>query len=437
MKVRRNLYLALVWLLTAVLVLSSCAQNAPVATPKTKPETTKTAMPIAPTAPTSPLSPTPTSDSTSSNATEPVTSSPTKSTVPPITTSSPPIPTPTYTPPPPPTLAPIDAFKKGITFAAWKGITSFPGLYTRPGADQSLKNLAATGANWIDLVVVISQENISSTTMSRKPPVTATDAELKGMVDLAHSLGLRVMLMPMIVLYNDPSHFAGYIGTAFNNEAQWQDWFASYRETINYYAAFAQNSGVDMFVIGHELGATTSRETDWRRIVQEVRQQFQGPITYSSLASTASFPHGEEKRITWWDAVDYIGIQAYYKLTTKNDPTVEELKAAWTTNGHIALLEGLSSKFNKPIIFTEIGYVSMDGTNKVPANNNYVPPIDLQEQADCYQAALEALWGKPWLAGMFWWQWRAEPGLGGPNDISFNPYGKPAEDVLKRFYLSQ
>ncbi len=156
----------------------------------------------------------------------------------------------------------------------------------------------------------------------------------------------------------------------------------------------------------------------------------------SSLASTAPFPHGEEKRITWWDAVDYIGIQAYYKLTTKNDPTVGELKEAWVKNGHIALLEDLSRRFNKPIIFTEIGYRSIDGTNKQPANSTKVATIDLQEQADCYQAALEVLWGKPWLAGMFWWQWRAEAGLGGPNDTNAYPNGKPAEEVLKKFYLS-
>ena len=119
------------------------------------------------------------------------------------------------------------------------------------------------------------------------------------------------MLTPYIMIPgNSTKQWAGLIGTAFTSESQWQDWFTSYRETIDHYAAFAQNSMVDMFVIGHELGATTHRADDWRRIVREVREQFKGPITYSSLASTASFPHGEEKRITWWDAVDYIGIQA-------------------------------------------------------------------------------------------------------------------------------
>ncbi|MBI2836305.1 MAG: hypothetical protein HYX85_01240 [Chloroflexi bacterium] len=317
--------------------------------------------------------------------------------------------------------------------------------YPPSEADPSLKNLAATGTNWISLVVNVGQENISSTTIFRNRPRTATNDELLHVVNLAHSLGMRVMLMPTIGLSNDPDHWPGLIGTAFISEEQWQEWFASYREFINYYAAFSQEAGVDMLSIGHELGGTTHREDDWRRIAQEVRQRFKGPITYASLSSAASinreisrFPWGDEIRITWWDAVDYIGVDAWYMLTNKNDPTVEELKAAWTERDWVARLESLSGRFNKPIIFTEFGYESKDGTNKQPANYKIVAPIDLQEQADCYQAALEVLWGKPWLKGIFWWQWFANTTIwpGGPNDKGMTPYGKPAEEVLKKFYIS-
>jgi hypothetical protein len=241
------------------------------------------------------------------------------------------------------------------------------------------------------------------------------------------------MLFPSLMLSNDPNQWWGKIGTAFTNESQWQDWFASYTETINHYASFAQEAGVDMFSIGRELGGVTHREADWRRVIQEVRQRFKGSITYSSLNTTTwGFPHSEENRITWWDAVDYIGLSAYYELTNKNDPTVEELKAAWTDRGYIALLENLSKRFNKSIIFTEIGYINKDGNNKMPGNFNISTPTDSQEQADCYQAALEVLWGKSWLKGIFWWQWSATS-----TPWPENPQSKPAEEILKRFYLYQ
>ncbi|OGO32724.1 MAG: hypothetical protein A2Z29_07885 [Chloroflexi bacterium RBG_16_56_11] len=345
---------------------------------------------------------------------------------------------------------------KGIYFNDWKPPANppppppgavaktsppFRGLYAAPETDQSLKNLAATGANWIALSFGVFQENISSTKINYESP-SATDAELKRVFDLAHSLGLRVLLMPQLFLSDDPSHWQGHIGTVFTSEKQWQEWFASYREFINYYAAFAQATGVDMLFIGNELGGVTHREADWRRIIQEVRQRFKGLITYDSLmTATWGFPHGEEQRIKWWDAVDYIGVGGYYELTNKNDPTVAELKDAWIKKGYVAQLENLSKKFNRPVIISEIGYLSTDGTNKVPADFKALrqAPIDLQEQADCYQAVFETLWGKPWLKGIFWWQWFANRpfGHGGPYDPTETPYGKPAEEVLKKYYLPQ
>lgn len=321
-------------------------------------------------------------------------------------------------------------------------------VYNPLYADTRLKELAATGTNWIELVVQISQDTIVSTEVRRDQYGTATDAALRHIIDLAHSLDMRVALNPAIMLSRDPTHYWTQIGTAFTTDEQWQVWFTSYRQIIVQYATFAQDAGADMFFIGQELASTTHREDDWRRIAQEVRQVYKGPIIYEALNSHGagwagtpfgSPPFGEEQRITWWDAVDYIGVMAYYPLTSKDNPTVEELKSAWVERGWLALLENLSKKYQRPIIFSEIGYESKDGANKQPLTMQIQLPLDLQEQADCYQAAFEVLWGKPWLKGIFWQQWSANPiwWPGGPNDKGVAINGKPAEEVLKKFYLSQ
>ncbi|MBI2980675.1 MAG: hypothetical protein HYY41_07655 [Chloroflexi bacterium] len=117
-------------------------------------------------------------------------------------------------------------------------------------------------------------------------------------------------------------------------------------------------------------------------------------------------------------------------MTNKNDPTVEELKEAWIKKGYLAELENLAKQFDKPFIISEIGYQARDGTNKRPWDSQMATPIDVQEQADCYQVAMEFLWGKPWLKGIFWFQWRAT--VATPT----SPQGKPAEEVIKKFYLS-
>jgi len=307
-----------------------------------------------------------------------------------------------------------------------------------------LKNLAATGANWVILNVQVWQETISSTNITLAQYATASDEALRHMIELGHSLGIRVALQPMVALSQDPTHVWIHIGTSYSTETQWQEWFASYREMIMHYATLAQNAGADMFFIGHELTGTVHREADWRRVAQEVRQVYKGPIIYEATTNYVPLVPlsltDEDLQIKWWDALDYIGVLGYFPLTNKNNPTVEELKIAWVEKGYVSRFEGLWQKFQKPIIISEIGYGSVDGTNRSPLNNLYESlPLDLQEQADCYQAALEVLWGRPWLKGIFWFQWPAIPVWWPPDRMikSSVPCGKPAEEIIKRFYLSQ
>ncbi len=143
---------------------------------------------------------------------------------------------------------------------------------------------------------------------------------------------------------------------------------------------------------------------------------------------------GEDSRIAWWDAVDYIGLSGWYRLTDKNNPTIEEIKAAWLDKGYLSFMESLSKKFDRPVII-KLGYEGKDGAGRY--SSTYGMPLgpDLQEQADCYQAALQVLWGQPWLKGIYWWHWWVTQ-IGGTSDYSYTPFGKPAEDVLKSFYLS-
>ncbi|HEY94936.1 MAG TPA: hypothetical protein G4O15_08375 [Dehalococcoidia bacterium] len=347
-----------------------------------------------------------------------------------------PPPVPVVKPPPTP-LSPLDAFMKGMAFCDWNPYDepSF-GYYRPPGTDKSLQNLADTGVNWISLLVRVNQETIRSTTISSNSSVTVKDSDLLRVVNLAHDMGIRVALVPCIQLTNDPDHWWGEIGTSFSNETQWHEWFTAYREFINHYATFAQEAKVDLFYVGSELPGVTHREDDWRRVVQEVRERYSGLISYDSVHWGR--PQGECARIKWWDAVDYVATDVWYTLTNKNDPTLEELKVAWIQKGYLAELESLANKFNKPFIISEIGYDSKDKTNFEPGLAWLREgSVDLQEQADCYQAALETLWGQPWLKGIFWWQWFAETYTGGPNDNGGTPWGKPAEEVLKKYYLSK
>ncbi|MDH7505329.1 MAG: glycosyl hydrolase family 53 [Candidatus Acetothermia bacterium] len=286
--------------------------------------------------------------------------------------------------------------------------------------------LAQTGAEWLALIVTCYQENIHSTeigclTGSRTP----TDDDLRHAIQVARRLGLKVLLKPHLDLDDDPAHWRGEI--SFTEESDWQAWFASYSRFIQHYAQLAQAERVEMFCVGVELERTTVREADWREIVSRVRELYHGLLIYAANHS------GEEFRIKFWDALDYIGVDAYYPLTDEEDPTVEELEAAW--GPHLSRLRGLSARWGRPVIFTEIGYRSLDGTNIAPWDWQAQGPIDLQEQADCYLAFFQTFWRQhDWFRGVFWWAWSTDPDQGGPQDTGYTPHDKPAEAIIREFF---
>lgn len=309
---------------------------------------------------------------------------------------------------------------EGISFAAW-----WPGLYALPEASVSLAHLAETGASWIALIVTCYQDNLSSTRIYPSE-ATPTDDDLIHVFNQARALGLKVMLKPHLDLWKDPAHWRGQIGEAFSSEAEWEEWFASYRSFIESYARLAEDHGADAFCVGTELSGTSHRAREWKGIVAAVRAIFSGPLVYAANHS------GEETSLSWWDAVDYIGVDAYYPLANKSNPTLDELKAAWKP--HVATLTSLVTKWQRPILLTEIGYRSLDGAASRPWDWQAEGPVDLREQALCYQAAFESFYHQPWLAGLFWWSWSPDPLEGGPDDNGYTPHDKPAEDVLRAWF---
>jgi hypothetical protein len=318
------------------------------------------------------------------------------------------------------TAAGSDLKYKGMAYAGWGA-----GVYSTPESDLSLSHVAETGADWISLIVTFYQETLSSTSMGRNE-TTPTDAELIQAIERAHSLGLKVLLKPHLDLSHDPAHWRGEIGSVFATQAEWKAWFESYAAMINQYAVLAETHGADMFCAGTELQGTTSRAEDWRAVLAGIRSRFYGPVVYAANHS------GEETGLTWWDAVDIIGVDGYYPLAEAPRPTLDELKSAWVPLRE--RLAGLASRWNKPIVFTEIGYRSISGTASHPWDWQIQGTVDLLEQATAYLAVKESFEGLSWFAGLFWWSWGTDPYEGGPCDVNFTPHDKPAEAVVRTWY---
>lgn len=205
------------------------------------------------------------------------------------------------------------------------------------------------------------------------------------------------------------------------SEADWRAWFDNYAAYITDYARQAQEVGADMFCVGRELDATAiKREADWRRLIAEVRKIFKGELTYS-----ANFT--DYDKIKFWDALDYIGISAYFPAPKGTD--FDRLVSSW--EAHLDRIEALHMKLKRPVLFAEIGFPSTENAAATPWREGGT--IDLWLQARCYRAALAAIAKRPWLAGTFFWQW--ERSWGPPfRDGRYTPGEKPACFALSRWY---
>jgi len=200
---------------------------------------------------------------------------------------------------------------------------------------------------------------------------------------------------------------------------------ADYERFAEHYATLARDAHIDAFSIGNEQKRTSRQfESDWRRIIAKVRSIYRGPITYG-----ANFD--EVFDVPFWDALDWIGVSAYFPLVDAPSPTRAQLIDAWKPITD--RLGKLSAKWKKPIVFTEIGYRSCDGAAwrqwEIPRD----APANLEAQTAAYEAFFEAVWPQPWLAGVYPWKWFSYPNHArAQNDYEIE--GKPAERVIRRVY---
>jgi hypothetical protein len=303
--------------------------------------------------------------------------------------------------------------------------------YASAESDQQLERIADTGVEWINLVAPQMLDNIDSTAIYRSSEngMTPTDEALIHAINKAHLLGLKVMLYPHLELAHDPDHWFGEAGKNFS-AAQWDEWFVSYTEFMSHYADLAASNGVEQLSLGMELMYAEKQEAHWRELIPIIRQRFSGTLIYAENYQTETYT-SEISNVNWWDLLDYIGIDAYYDLVPegKTNPTLEDMVEAWKPI--VERLEKYSQKWNKPILIPELGYRSSHGSVHHPWDNPR-GDVDLQEQANAYEAFYKSFTDKSWFAGVFWWAHsKNEPSS--IENTSYSPMGKPAEAIIRQY----
>ncbi len=289
----------------------------------------------------------------------------------------------------------------------------------------SLEEIAALGASHLSVPVFFLQDSVHSTTHFSRPSDGATpeqhDRVVREVIDYGHRLGLKVLLTPIVNI--DRPGRKEWRGTI--SPGNWDAWFESYRGFIRHYAVLAAEMDVEYLSVGTELVSAEGFTERWREIIAEVRGIYPGQLTYSANWD-------QQDHVGFWDDLDYLGISAYFELAESTDPTVEELVSAWRPVKE--RLRRWQSRWNKPLLFTEIGYMSQSGVAGHPWNYVSEEPLDLEAQRRCYEALRLAWEGEDRFAGLYLWIW--EPDKLGMADRGYNFAGKPAEGVVRDWYRS-
>jgi hypothetical protein len=298
-------------------------------------------------------------------------------------------------------------YYRGVNFTA-----EWPHPYGSKVAAQVLSKLPDYGVNSVALVPYASQRPDEAELnfplrMERDELIVAT-------AKMAHAEGLRVLLKPQVWIRG---------GGLYPGDLRYDDprdrerWFASYARFVEHYAKLATRVEADMFCVGVEFAQLTAHEREWRELIALARKHYGGPLVYA-----ANF--GEEfESVRFWDALDFIGLDNYYPLP---DDRSTEAIAAKIERVHLA--------YRKPILFTEAGFSTYELAHRKPWEDEPGGALSPETQARNVDAFLRGFHARPWLRGIFWWKVGTSGG-GGAEDGSHLLWGKPAMDVIGKWFV--
>jgi hypothetical protein len=288
--------------------------------------------------------------------------------------------------------------------------------YDDPRLAESLRQMANLGAEWVQINPTWYQGAVNANAIERQAR-TASDAGVERVVSLAHEQGLKVLLKPHVDISD--GEYRGYI-----RPSDPAGWFAAYRTFIGHYARLATRTGAEQLAVGTELAGVSADRASWLEVIRLVRAEYSGPLVYAAN-------YDEYSQVAFWDAVDLIGVDAYWPLSQQPTVDVSQLERAWRPIR--SELAAFSAKAGRRILFTEAGYTSQRGAMTTPYSWTVSQLPAPAEQAAGYQALLTSFSEQAWWAGVFWWAWTV-PSTDEDPALGYSPHGKAAERVVRRWW---
>jgi len=320
---------------------------------------------------------------------------------------------------------------------------------------QAMQNIRALGANWVVLTPTWSYTDAYPLVLAPVPGRDSFWNDTYRMVTQARAQNMSVAIFPTPRFTSTSDIFWA---SAPKNADWWQTWFDHYRAFVINYADLATQSGAQTLILGGDWlspalpagklpdgnpsGVPADAETRWRSIITEVRSHFRGKILWA-------LPYEQEYVDTplgFLNDIDGIYLLWSVKLSDVSNPSKTDManEAGRVLDTNVS---PLASLIGKPIILG-LAYPSATGSasgclsdgrggclhwTQLSQPNPDVSSLnlDLQLQADIYEAVLTAVNDRQWVGGV------VSRGYYPPTilqDKSASIHGKPAADILWYWY---
>jgi Glycoside Hydrolase Family 113 len=283
-----------------------------------------------------------------------------------------------------------------------------------------LEEMRHVGTSHVAIVVPWYMKTALDTEVFKHPRYTVPMHTVRRTIKDARARGMKIFLFP-ILRVDDKTH--GWRGTL--NPRDRQAFYTNYVEYILRFARLAEEMKIPLLSVGSELSSMDVDESQWREIISKVREVYKGDLTYS-----ANWDHYE--KVAFFDALDYAGVTGYFELADEGvDPSVDQLISSWSD---IKLkLVRWQQNHKRPLILTEVGYLSQKNAAAWPWKEGADEEIDLELQRRCYEAYRRVWSGEKRLEGSYFWNWF---GWGGPDSKEYTPRNKPAAAEVRKWFLS-
>lgn len=283
-----------------------------------------------------------------------------------------------------------------------------------PDFEAELDRLVELGVNWVAIHPYAGVRDDGSVRWREWEGAAGPDYLTKS-IEAAHARGLQVLIKPHLAYWGSGFGWRGEIG--FEDPVRYAVFWSGFRRWTVALAEAAR--AADGFSVGCELKLMEADAARWRALIRDVRAVTSAQLTYAANWDTYA-------AVPFWDALDAIGVQAYFPLAVgpaDSDagglPTEAALRAAWAP--HVAGLREVSERTGKPVVFLELGYDRNPEMHVRPWESGRERPTEAttELQRRCLAAALAVMEREQaWLRGGFLWKWFVHPA--GREDFSLD-----------------